>query len=128
MRRTLSLLIALGLAGLGPLPVSPCALLHSHASECASPPTMSDCEHMRMEQPEKPLVKVSAEKKSCCVISQAPLPETQRWAGSFAVATGPTPASNITVRMQPVESVWFSDIAQTSSPPQLRSLLCTFLI
>jgi hypothetical protein len=128
MRRILSLLIALGVAGLAPLPVSACALLHSHTSECAAPQTATDCERMGMHQAEETSFKVSSGNKSCCIISQAPLPEAQSWAGSFAVATNPALASNITVATQPLESVWFPDIPKTTSPPQLQSLLCTFLI
>lgn len=131
MRRVLRLLIALGLAGLGPFPVSACALLHSHASECATPQTASDCERMGMHQAEKASVKVSAGNKSCCVISEAPPPEAQTWAGSFAVVAPPALASSLFAAKMlviEIESAWSPDIAWDSSPPPLRSLLCTFLI
>jgi hypothetical protein len=128
MRRILSMLVALGLAGLGPLPVSACALVSSQPSECASPQTKTDCEQMGMEQAEKPPVRVSNASKSCCTLSQAPLPEVQTWAGSFAVAATPALASNLIVSEQSLENVWPSNVEQDLSPPPLQSLLCTFLI
>lgn len=128
MRKLLSLLVALGLAGLGSLPVSACALVHSQASECATPETKTDCERMGMDQPEMPPVTVSNTGKACCAISEAPLPEAQTWAGSFAVAALPTLTCGVVDAVQPFESSWFSNIARDSSPPRLQSLLCTFLI
>ena len=128
MRRVLSLLVALGLAGLGPLPVSACALLHSQANECEIPQTMVDCERMGMEQAEKPPVTVSNAGQSCCAISNAPSPVAQTWAGSFAVARTPALASNIMFATPPVASTWSPGFPQTSSPRLAQSLLCTFLI
>ena len=123
MRRVLSFLVALGLAGVAPLPVSACALVSSQPSECANLQTKTECERMGMDQAEKPPVTVSNAGKNCCVVSEAPLPEAQTWTGSFSVATAPAPASSITI-----ESTWFSEVKQDLSPPPLRSLLCTFLI
>ena len=128
MRRILALLVALGLAGLGPLPVSACALVHSQTSECATPQTETHCERMGMEQAEKAPVAFSGASKTCCVISEAPLPEAQTWAGSFSVAAPPTAALSAMVATQPVERRWPRDVVQDLSPPPLRSLLCTFLI
>jgi hypothetical protein len=128
MQRILSMLIALGLASLAPLPVSACALLHSHTSECASPQTKVDCGHMAMEQEQEPLITVSNRNKTCCGISQAPLPEQQTWGGSFAVAAPPAPASSVVAAATPLVSARSSDIARYTSPPPLQSLLCTYLI
>jgi len=128
VRRTLSLLVALGLAGIGPLPVSACALVHSQTSECATPQTKTDCERMGMGQAEMPSVAVSDASKTCCAISEAPLPEAQTWTGSFAVAAPPTLAAGLVAATKPLERAWFSEIALDSSPPPLQSLLCTFLI
>lgn len=128
MRRILSLLIALGLAGLGPLPVSACALLHSHTSECVTPQTKAACEHMAMEQAQEPLVTVSNASKTCCGISQAPLPQAETWAGSFAVAAVPAATSGLIFATQLFQSARSLDIGGDSSPPPRQSLLCTFLI
>jgi hypothetical protein len=83
---------------------------------------------MAMEQAEKPPVSISPASKSCCVISEAPLPEAQTWAGSFSVAAPPAVASSVAVAAQPIESDWSRDVKQDLSPPPLQSLLCTFLI
>src|SRR5437773_6788433 len=76
MRRILSLLIALGLAGLGPLPVSACALVYSQPSECVTPQTQTNSTRMGMDQAEKQPVSVSPARQSCCVISETPFAET----------------------------------------------------
>lgn len=128
MRRILSSLIALGLAGLGSVSVSACALVHSHTSECATPQTKVDCEHMAMAQGREPPITVSSASKSCCGISQAPRPEAQTWAGSFAVAMAPSVASTVIVAAQAFPNVPSLDTKWDSSPPPPQSLLCTFLI
>lgn len=128
MRRLLSLLVALGLAGLGTVPLSACALAHSRASECAAPQTKTHCERMGMEHAKQPQVTIAKSSKSCCTISQAPLPEAQTWAGSFAVAAPLTFAPSAVAATRPAESAWFPEIARDSSPPPLQSVLCTFLI
>ncbi len=128
MRRILSLLVALGLTGIGSLPVSACALVNSQASECAAPQTKTDCERMGMDEAEKPPVTVSNASKTCCAIAQAPLPEAQTWPGSFVVADSPALTSGVVDATQSRESAWSRDIARNSSPPPLQSFLCTFLI
>lgn len=128
MRRFLSSLIAFGLAGLTSVPVSACALVHSHTGECATPQTKMACEHMAMEQEQEASTAVSNGSKSCCGISRAPFAEAQTWAGSFAVAAVPPVASGIILTKQPFQSARSLDIAVDSSPPPLQSLLCSFLI
>lgn len=127
MRRIFALMAAIGVAGLGPLQASACAMLHGQPSGCATAATKTDCERMGMKGTEKSTFTVSNPAKSCCAISQAPLPEAQTWAGSFAVAASPALASSV-VAEAPLESTWSPDIAWDSSPPPLQSLLCTFLI
>jgi hypothetical protein len=128
MRRIFSFVMAIGLAGLGPLPVSACALVYSQPSECATPQTKTNCERMGMDQAERRSVAVSAANKSCCVVSQAPLPEAQTGTGDFSVATAPAMAASIIIATQRFESAWPRDVKQDLSPPALQSLLCTFLI
>jgi|SRR5215472_798496 len=128
MRRILGSLIALGLAGFGSVPVSACALVHSRTSECASPQTKTECGHMGMGQAEKPPVSVSHLSRGCCAISEAPQPQAQTWAGSFAVAAPPALTSEVVGASPPLASTWFPDISCDSSPPPRQSLLCTFLI
>lgn len=128
MRRIFALMVALGAASLGPLQASACAMLHGQPNGCATSTAKTDCERMGMKRTEKLTITVSNPTKSCCAISQAPLPEAQIWAGSFAVAAPPTLASSVVVAMPPLEGTWPSDIARDSSPPPLQSILCTFLI
>lgn len=128
MRRILSSLIALGLAGVGSVPVSACALVHSHSSECATPQTKVDCEHMAMAQGQEPPITVSSASKTCCGFSQPPLPQAKTWAGSFAVAAVPAVESGTILTMQLFQSAWSLEIPGDSSPPRLQLLLCTFLI
>lgn len=128
MRRILAFIVALGVAGLGPLPASACAMLHRQPSECATPKTKTHCERMGVDHAGEPPVTVSNSSKSCCSISQAPAPETQTSAESFEVAAPPALTPSVVVARPPVESVWSPDIAQDSYPPPLQSLLCTFLI
>jgi hypothetical protein len=126
MRRILSFFIALGLVGLGPLPLSACALIYSQPSECATPQTETHCERMGMKRAERP--SVSPASKTCCVISEAPLPEAQSNAGNLPATSGSALYSSpapVIVRLeskQPVEA-----LQEFSSPP-LQLLLCTFLI
>ena len=128
MRRALSFIVALGLAGLGLLPVSACAIAHSQLGDCGTPQTKKDCEQMGMHHPAKPGVKGLAGSKECCVVSEAPAPEARTWAGSFAVAAPPALAFSLLVTAQPAESAWFPKIPTNSSPPPLQTLLCIFLI
>lgn len=128
MRRILSVLVALGLAGLGPLPVSACALLYSLPSECATPQTEAQCERMGMTQAEKPPVTVSAASKTCCSLSEAPLPEVQTWSGDLSVATPPAAVSAVIAVTAAIESERTFDPLLVLSSPPLQPLLCTFLI
>jgi hypothetical protein len=131
MRRILSFVVALGLTGLGSLPVSACALAHSRPSDCVTPQTKTDCERMAMGQPEEPGAKVSAGSKTCCVVSEAPAPEARTWAGSLSVAAALALVSSIFVPALPFEISWsrvVNVVNKGSSPPALQSVLCTFLI
>ncbi len=126
MRRILSFVVALGLAGIGPLPVSACALVYSQASECATPQTETRCERMGMDQAEGP--SVSASSKTCCVLSKAPLPDAQSGSKGMAVAPASAAISNVFVATPAVRSTWSHDLLPSLSPPPLQPLLCTFLI
>lgn len=128
MRRILSSLIALGIASLGSVSASACALVHWHARECATRQTKADCERMNMNQADEPPVSVSHSSKNCCAISEAPLPEAQSWAGSFAVAAPPALPSRVIAAPAPFDNTRSPNISLDSSPPPLQSLLCTFLI
>jgi hypothetical protein len=126
MRRILSFFIAMGLVGLGPLPLSACALIYSQPSECATPKTETHCERMGMEQAEHP--SVSPASKSCCVISEAPLPEAQSNAGELPATAGSALDSSAAPEIVRLENVRPLEALQDFSSPPLQTLLCTFLI
>lgn len=126
MRRILSFFIALGLIGLGPLPLSACALIYSQASECGTPQTETHCERMGMDQAEGP--SVSPASKTCCVISEAPLPEEQSSAGNLPATAGSAPDSSAVPEIVRLENARPLDELQDFSSPPLQPLLCTFLI
>lgn len=128
MRRILSLLVVFGVAGLGPLPVSACALVYSQPGECTTSQTETVCERMGMEQADSPSVKISATNKSCCIVSEAPQPEAQSPAGQLAVAAIPAVTSGTIAAPSAVASTWTAYLSPDLSPPPLQPFLCTFLI
>jgi hypothetical protein len=124
VRRSLIFALALSLIGLGPVPLSACALLSSKLAECATPRTQSHCDQMNMDESGTQLV--AASDTSCCFISKAPIPQLQGKASDLSLVvlavldpTGDTPRIQ---RLLPVL------IVQDISPPTIQSLLCTFLI
>lgn len=125
VRRSLIFALALSLVGLGPVPLSACAVLSSKLAECATPKTQSRCDQMNMDESGTQLVTASG--TSCCFISKAPIPQLQHKVSDLSLAapiavldpTGDTPRIQ---RLPPVL------IVHDLSPPSLQSLLCTFLI
>src|SRR6516165_3159453 len=67
--------LALGLAVVGPKPLSLCAFLSSTMGDCTSLETQSQCDKMDMGT--RPTQWVSTVKIFCCAISQAPFPESK---------------------------------------------------
>src|SRR6266568_2631838 len=126
MRRILSLAIVLSLTGLGPAPLSACALFSSKLVECATPKTQARCDQMDMQESGTRLA--AAPDTSCCFASNAPVPESQYKASDLSLTvspeTFPDPLSDAP-RVHQLPSVL---PVQDLSPPKLQSLLCTFLI
>jgi hypothetical protein len=125
VRRSLTFALALSLVGLGPVPLSACALLSSKLAECATPKTQSRCDQMNMDESGTQLVATSD--TSCCFISKAPIPQLQYKASGLSLAApiaipDPTPDTPRIQRVPPAL------IVQDLSPPTLQSLLCTLLI
>jgi len=125
MRRSVIFVLALSLVGLGPVPLSACAVLSSKLAECATPKTQSQCDQMNMDESGTQFV--AAPGTSCCVASKAPIPRLQYRASDLSLVvpiaildpTGDSP------RIQRLPSVL---VVQDLSPPSVQSLLCTFLI
>lgn len=125
MRRSLIFALALGLIGLGPVPLSVCALLTSKLAECATPKTESRCDQMNMDESGTQLV--AASDTSCCIVSKAPVPKLQYKASNLSLAA-PLAVLGLTGDTPRVQRLPLVLIAQDVSPPSVQSLLCTFLI
>ena len=126
MRRSLIFALALSLPGLGPVPLSACAVFTSKMVECATPQTQSQCDQMNMDDGNAKVA--AAPDGSCCSLSNAPVPATLQKASGLSV-----PATSI-VLLDTVSNIpraneqRRAEIEQALSPPPLQSLLCTFLI
>jgi len=125
VKRALIFGLALSLVGLGPVPLSACALLNSKLAECATPKTQSQCDQMKMDETRTRLVAASV--ASCCALSKAPTPELQPKASdlSLAASIAVLNPTGDTLRVQRLLPVL---VVQDLSPPSFQSLLCIFLI
>jgi hypothetical protein len=81
-----------------------------------------------MEMGEQEAPRLTTSNTSCCVTSQAPLPESKT--ELLTITTGqeltaiPIPAHQVVISA----NIRFTEVPLNLSPPSLRSLLCTFLI
>src|SRR5215472_10834737 len=67
VRRSFIFVLALSLVGLGPVPLSACAIFSSKIAECATPQTKSRCDQMNMDES---IPKVAAAPNaSCCSVN-----------------------------------------------------------
>src|SRR5579864_1556172 len=125
MRSALIFGLALSIIAAGLMPLSACALLSSKMAECAEPTPQSPCDQMHPHSSGAQSLEDS--NKSCCVSSQAPLPELQL----KAVVVGPAIAVAVSRNILVVPSATpYSPLPsmESLSPPSSQSLLCTFLI
>ena len=125
MRRLLILGLALSVVTAGLVPLSACALFSSKMGECAEVTAQSPCDQMYPHGAGTQLSRGSD--KSCCVASQAPLPELQ----FKGVEAGPAVTIALLQGTLAVPSArpYRTFLAvENASPPSLQSLLCTFLI
>ena len=125
MKRVAICVLVLGLALLGPSPVSLCVLASSLVTDCASAETQSQCDQMDMGTHSSPALAAST--VSCCAVSQAPVPETKSAPSIPALEQGPATISALAVKVVNFERGHLVDVRR-ASPPPLQSLLCTFLI
>jgi len=125
VRRLIILAMAFSLFGLGPVPLSACALLTFKIVECTTPKTESWCDLLIMEP--AGTRHAAASDGSCCTVSQAPVPQSER------PRLDPVPAVSIVdvdlrdeapLVQTPPQAI----LVQALSPPSVQSLLCTFLI
>lgn len=125
MRRILILGLALSVFDAGLVPLSACTLLSSKMEECAAATTQSRCDQMHPHSAGIQTFKGSD--KSCCVASQAPLPELQ----FNGTEVGPLVTIAVSAHTLAIPSARLSRTPaffKCSSPPSFQSLLCTFLI
>ena len=125
MRRAFILGLAVTVIAAGLMPLSACALLTSKMAECAEAAAQSPCDRMHPQSSGAQSFQNSS--KSCCIVSQAPLPELQ----FKALAIGPAIATDIIPRLFAVPTAALCNPLQvlaSPSPPASLSLLCTFLI
>lgn len=124
MRRALILGLALSIIAAGLMPLSVCALLSSKMAECAETTAQSACDQMHPHSGGTQFFK--GFDRSCCVSSQAPLPELQL----KAAAVGPVSIAvyHDTLAVPSVRRYSTLLVVENPSPPSLQSLLCTFLI
>jgi len=126
MRRALIFGLALSLVGLVPVPVSACALFSARPAECATPQTESQCDQMNADASGPQLA--AAPSTSCCVVSRAPLPESQTKPTEFSLSPTHAVLPDRTWDLPGSDNEGLPDVARDVSPPSLQPLLCTFLI
>lgn len=125
MRRVLTFGLAFSVFAAGLMPLSACALLSSRTGECAEATTPSPCDQMYAPSAGTQLSRGSD--KSCCVTSQAPLPELQ----FKGIEVGPAVTIAVSQETLTIPSVKPHSrllVVENPSPPSFQSLLCTFLI
>src|SRR5690349_8790056 len=124
MQRGLIFGLAFSVFAAGLMPLSTCALLSSKMAECAEATTPSPCDQMYAPSAGTQLSRGSD--KSCCVASQAPLPELQ----SKRVEVGPAvtiAVSQDTLVVPSVGPYSRPPVVENPSAASFQSLLCTFL-
>ena len=125
MRRGVIFGLAFSVFAAGLMPLSTCALFSSKMAECAEATIALPCDQMYAPSAGTQLSRGSD--KSCCVASQAPLPELQfKWVEAGPAAT--IAVSQDTLAVPSVGPHRTLLVVGNSSPPCFQSLLCTFLI
>src|SRR5690242_10126582 len=125
MRRVLIFGLAFNVFATGLMPLSACALLSSKMAECTEATNPSPCDQMYAPSAGTQLSRGSD--KSCCVVSQPPLPELQ-FKGVQVGPAGTIAVSQDTFAVPSVRPYSTLLVVENSSPPSFQSLLCTFLI
>jgi hypothetical protein len=126
VKKVLTYTLILGFVVVGANPLSFCAIVSSALSDCASSETRSQCD--KMDMGEHPASAVAPRSSFCCVISQAPLPESKTEVSKTTVKLELAAALTLGTDVVHSEKLSPPSVPQELSPPPLRSLLCTFLI
>jgi len=126
MKRLLLSALALSMTGLGPVPLSACALFSSKGAECSTSKTESRCNEMDMGDTQTKVL--AAPDASCCDLSRAPVPESQQ----NAFKSSPIVVPHVVHDDASIASAIHGERQRLTehdiSPPLQQSFLCTFLI
>jgi hypothetical protein len=125
MQRAFILGLVLSLVATSLAPLTACALLSSGLAECPQTATESPCEQMHHHDAESQLS--GNADKSCCAVSQAPLPELQYKTAELALAATITVTGNAHALLRTTPPITLLAV-EKPSPPSFQSLFCTFLI
>ena len=125
MRRGVIFGLAFSVFAAGLMPLSTCVWFSSKMAECAEATIALPCDQMYAPSAGTQLSRGS--NKSCCVASQAPLPELQ-FKGVEAGPAATIAVSQETLAVPSVRPHRTLLVVENSSPPCFQSLLCTFLI
>lgn len=125
MRRVLILGLALSVFTAGLAPLLACALFSSKIAECAEATSQSTCDQMCLHSAGAQISRGSD--KSCCVTSQAPIPELQ-FKGTEAGLSVAMAVPLYTLAIHSPRPYNTLLVFEIPSPPSLQSLLCAFLI
>ena len=125
MQRAFILGLVLSLVATSLAPLLACASLSSGLAECPQGTTESPCDQMHHHDAGSQLSSNSG--KSCCVASQAPLPELQYKTAELALVATITVTGNAHALPHTKPSITHL-AAENPSPPSFQSLLCIFLI
>ncbi len=125
VRRSLIFVMAMALTGLGPVPLSACAMFSGRMAECATPATAKTCDHMDMETsgsgPASPL------NDSCCHL-QSPGSVRQQNSSDFSLPAIPVKVLDAISTLAYPQRERSFEVLGDPSPPPLQSVLCIFLI
>ena len=125
VRRSLIFVLAMALTGLGPVPLSACAMFSGRMAECATPATAKDCDHMDMETGGPRLAPPLND--SCCHLR---FPGSVRQQNSSDLSRSTIAVMVLDTISTPAyqQRVHFFEVLGDPSPPPLQSVLCIFLI
>ena len=126
VRRLAIFALALSMAGLGPVPLSACAIVSSRMAECATLERQSECNQMSTH--EGIMNGAGTPNGSCCSLSADPVPATRHKPFEASLADDAALFVEVTRELPNRREQRPVQIEHTLSPPPLQSLLCIFLI
>ena len=136
LRRVSIIGLAVGLALLGPAPLSACAIWMQLPGECApattapvpQPKAASHCEQMAVPQPSSHAQLFAPADSSCCIVKNVPLPAAQSKQVAPVVSIDANRAPQTDLAPAPAPRAAEIVASYEHSPPDLQPLLCVFLI